>query len=49
MNSKYVMQQYFDANFDYQIVVIDDAKNIMTFFDQTIDNNANNVIIFEIK
>ena len=49
MSSKYVMQQYFNANLDCQVVVIDDAKNIVTFFDQAVDNGANSVVISEIR
>ena len=49
MNTKYVMYQYFDTDLNCQVIVIDYAKNVMTFFDQTIDDNTNDIVVFEIR
>ena len=43
------MYQDFDTNLNCQIIVIDYAKDVITFFDQTIDDNTNDIVVSEIR
>ena len=49
MNSKNVLNENFDNDFDERVFIFNSTKNIMTFFRKFINYNANRVVIVKIE
>ena len=49
MNSKNVLNENFDNDFDERVFIFNNTKNIITFFRKFINYNANRVVIVKIE
>ena len=49
MNSKNVLNENFDNNFDERVFIFSSTKNIMTLFRKFINYDANRVVIVKIE
>ena len=49
MCTKYVIDEYFDRNFNIDIFVVDDTKHVMTFFAKFVNYRAYDIMIVNVE
>ena len=49
MRTKYVINEYFDRDFNIDILVVDRTKYVMTFFIKFVNYRVNDVVIVSIE
>ena len=49
MRTKYVIDKYFDRDFDIDVFVLDRTKYVMTFFTQFVNYRTYDVVIVNIE
>ena len=49
MCTKYVIDEYFDRDFNIDIFVVDDTKHVMTFFVKFVNYCAYNIMIVNVE
>ena len=49
MRTKYVIDEYFDRDFDIDVLVVNRTKYVMTFFTQFVNYRAYDVVIVSIE
>ena len=49
MCTKYVIDEYFNCNFNINIFVVDDTKHVMTFFVKFVNYRVYNIMIVNVE